>query len=70
MSAIVHASELDAATRRAVEARTGRKVRPRRATMSKDDVRGHAIRVLAVIAELSQRDRRRVLEHAARVNAV
>ncbi|MBA3895122.1 MAG: hypothetical protein H0X69_15800 [Gemmatimonadales bacterium] len=43
--------------------------KPRRG-MSKDQVRTHALRVLAVIAELSQADRRRVLEQALRANAV
>jgi hypothetical protein len=43
--------------------------KPRRG-MNKDQVRTHALRVLAVIAELSQADRKRVLEQALRANAV
>ena len=41
---------------------------PRKVSMTKDAVRGHAIRVLAAVAGLSQSDRARVLEQAAKVN--
>jgi hypothetical protein len=43
-------------------------VRTRRTTFDKEAVRRYAIRCLATIAELSQSDRRRVLEHALKVN--
>lgn len=43
---------------------------PRRRSMTKDDVRTAAIRVMAVIAELSPSDRSRVLAHARRLNDV
>jgi hypothetical protein len=44
--------------------------RPRQSQFSKDAVRTHALRVLAEIASLTQDQRRRVLEHAAKVNAI
>lgn len=44
---------------------------PRRArSMSKDDVRTYAIRVLNVVAELTPAERKRVLSHALKVNDV
>jgi len=39
-------------------------------TMSKDDVRTHAIAVLGVIRTLSKKQRIRVLNHALKVNDV
>jgi len=42
--------------------------RPRRSTFDKESVRRFAIRCLAEIAELTQQERRRVLEHALKVN--
>jgi len=44
--------------------------KPRQQQFSKDAVRQHALRVLAEISNLTQDQRRRVLEHAARVNNV
>ena len=44
--------------------------KPRQSQFSKDAVRSHALRVLAEIASLTQDQRRRVLEHAAKVNAI
>jgi hypothetical protein len=44
--------------------------KPRVQRFSKDAVREHAFKVLAVIAHLSQDERRRVLAHAASVNGV
>lgn len=40
----------------------------RRTTFDKESVRRYAIRCLAEIAELTQQERRRVLEHALKVN--
>lgn len=42
--------------------------RPRRTTFDKEAVRRYAIRCLAEIGELTQGERRRVLEHALKVN--
>jgi len=44
--------------------------RPRTQQFSKDAVRTHALRVLAEIASLTQDQRRRVLEHAVKVNTI
>jgi hypothetical protein len=44
--------------------------KPRVQQFSKDEVRENALKVLAVIAHLSQDQRRRVLAHAVAVNAV
>lgn len=44
--------------------------KPRQQQFSKDAVRSHALRVLAELAGLTQDQRRRVLEHAKRVNDV
>jgi membrane-anchored protein YejM (alkaline phosphatase superfamily) len=38
--------------------------------MVKEQVRQHAIRVLATVEKLTQAERRRVLEHARRLNEV
>jgi hypothetical protein len=44
--------------------------RPRKTDFAKDAVRTQALRVLAEIATLTQDQRRRVLEHALKVNAI
>lgn len=44
--------------------------RTRQQQFSKDAVRQHALRVLAEISALTQDQRRRVLEHAVKVNAI
>ncbi|HEY7234547.1 MAG TPA: hypothetical protein VH539_10385 [Gemmatimonadaceae bacterium] len=66
--------ELDDDVRAKVAARLGitapRNGPRRSANMSKDQVRSHALRVLAVVASLSQRERKRVLQHALKVNDV
>lgn len=48
----------------------GRKRAPRRSSFSKDRVRTYAIRVLAVVADLSPSGRSRVLAMAGRMNEV
>ena len=57
--------DLPAAARRKLGVR-----RPRKSQFSKDAVRTHALRVLPEIATLTQDQRRRVLEHATKVNAI
>ena len=44
--------------------------RKRARSMSADEVRSHALRVLAAVAGLTQAERARVLRHAAKVNEV
>lgn len=41
---------------------------PRSASFTMEAIRRHSIRVLAVIADLTQDQRRRVLDHAQKVN--
>lgn len=43
---------------------------PRKVKLVRNDVRTHALRVLAVVADLTRDERRRVLQHALRVNEV
>ncbi|HEV3256988.1 MAG TPA: hypothetical protein VG013_08930 [Gemmataceae bacterium] len=43
---------------------------PCEADFSKDDVRSWALKILASMAQLSQHERRRVLQHAMKVNGV
>lgn len=57
--------DLPAATRQRLGLR-----KQRQTQFSKDAVRQHALRVLAEIASLTQDQRRRVLEHAVKVNAI
>lgn len=42
--------------------------KPREVTFTKDDVRGNALKALGAITHLSQRERRRVLQHALKLN--
>lgn len=44
--------------------------KPRQQQFSKEEVRKHALRVLAELANLTQDQRARVLTHAARVNSI
>lgn len=44
--------------------------KPRQSQFSKDEVRTHALRILAEVSSLTQDQRRRVLEHAVKVNAI
>lgn len=58
-------ADLPPAVRKKLNIRT-----PRRQSMTKDEIRTAAIRVLAVVADLSPAERRRVLAHAAKINDV
>lgn len=60
----------DPKVRKIVREKLGLPATTRKTTFTKDHVRGHAIRVLAAIAGLSQAQRRRVLTHARRLNEV
>jgi len=62
--------ELPPEARRRLLAQHGRKRAPRRSTFSKDRARTYAIRVLAVVADLSPNERSRVLGMAGRMNEV
>ncbi len=44
--------------------------KPREQKFSKEQVRSNAIKVLAVVAGLTQSERERVLQHAAKLNSV
>jgi hypothetical protein len=42
--------------------------KPREVTFTKDEVRGNALKALGAIAHLTQKERRRVLLHALKLN--
>jgi hypothetical protein len=44
--------------------------KPRKHTFTKETVRAHAIRCLSAIADLTQDQRRRVLDHATKLNKI
>ena len=44
--------------------------KPRETAFSKDELRGWALKVLALMASLSRTERERVLRHALKVNKV
>ena len=44
--------------------------KPREQKFSKEQVRSNAIKVLAVVSGLTQSERERVLQHAAKLNSV
>jgi len=61
----INFNEIPADTRRKLGLR-----KPRQSQFSKDRVRTFAIRALASMAELTQDQRRRALEHALRLNRI
>lgn len=44
--------------------------KPREYSLTKDKVRMHSLNVMAVISKLSQKERRRVLQHCLKINDV
>lgn len=71
MPGTISAGELPPDVRKQIEAKTGARVRAsKRRSMTLDQVRTAAIRVLAVVAELTPAERERVLRHAGKMNDV
>lgn len=64
--AAVHIDELSPELRREL----GLPAPRRQQSFSKSEVRTHAIKCIAAIANLTQDQRRRVLEHALKINKV
>ena len=65
MPASIHLDDLDPEQRKQLGIR-----KPRETAFSKDDLRGWALKTLALMANLSRAERERVLKHALRVNRV
>jgi hypothetical protein len=65
MAATININDLDADQRRELGLR-----KPREAQFTKDEQRGWALKILALMAGLSRAERERVLKHALRVNKV
>ena len=63
MAATIDASELSPELLKQLNIR-----KPRKQSFTKESVRSWSLKALAMMAELSQDQRRRVLEHALRVN--
>jgi len=66
----LHLDDLDPSTRKHLARQGILSARTRNVTFTAEMKRRHAIRVLDVIHDLSQSQRRRVLEHALEVNKV
>lgn len=65
MPASIHLDELDAEQRKQLGIRKARET-----GFSKDELRGWALKTLALMANLSRAERERVLKHALKVNRV
>jgi hypothetical protein len=65
MPASIHVDHLDAEQRKQLGIR-----KPRESAFSKDELRGWALKTLALMANLSRAERERVLKHALKVNCV
>jgi hypothetical protein len=65
MPASIHLDDLDPEQRKQLGIR-----KPRETAFSKDDLRGWALKTLALMASLSRAERDRVLKHALKVNRV
>lgn len=70
MTRPVRLAELTPEVQKTVLRKAGRKRKPRETTFPAELVRRHALRVLAELATLTQDQRRRVLDHALKVNRV
>lgn len=66
MAATIDIKDLTPAQRAQLKIRAPRRAR----SMTMDEVRSAAIRVLGVVADLTLTERRRVLKHAAKLNEV
>lgn len=65
MPASINADDLDPEQRKALGIK-----RPRESQFSKEELRGWALKILALMAGLSRTERDRVLKHALKVNRV
>jgi hypothetical protein len=65
MRATINLDELDAEQRKQLGIR-----KPRETQFCKDELRGWALKVLALMANLTRAERDRVLKHSLRVNKI
>jgi hypothetical protein len=65
MAASINLDDIDPEQRKAMGIR-----KPRESQFTKDELRGWALKVCALMANLSRVERERVLKHALRVNKV
>jgi hypothetical protein len=65
MRATINLDEIDAEQRKQLGIK-----KPRETQFSKEELRGWALKVLALMANLSRAERERVLKHALRVNKI
>jgi hypothetical protein len=65
MAAIINLDDVPPEQRKEMGLRT-----PRKSSFGKDELRGWALKVLALMANLTRTERERVLNHALKVNKV